>query len=55
MSLRLFLLRHGETDWNRERRHQGRTDTPLSEVGRTQAQAVARELKEHAIKAVYSS
>ena len=33
MSLRLFLLRHGETDWNRERRHQGRTDTPLSEIG----------------------
>jgi len=55
MSLRLFLLRHGETDWNRERRHQGRTDTPLSEIGRTQAEAAARELKEHPIKAVYAS
>ncbi len=55
MSLRLFLLRHGETAWNRERRHQGRTDTPLSEIGQSQAEAVARELKEHPIKTVYAS
>src|SRR5712691_719537 len=55
MSLRIFLLRHGETDWNRERRHQGRTDTPLSEIGRTEAEAAARERKEHPIKAVYAS
>ena len=39
MALRLLLLRHAETDWNRERRYQGWTDTDLSEVGRGQAEA----------------
>jgi len=55
MSLRLLLLRHGETAWNRERRFQGWTDTPLSEAGLAQAEAAARELKEHALAAVYAS
>ncbi|MCC3299066.1 histidine phosphatase family protein [Arthrobacter caoxuetaonis] len=34
---RLVLVRHGETDWNQERRLQGRTDNPLNGVGRAQA------------------
>ena len=55
MSLRLLLLRHGETAWNRERRHQGQTDTPLSAEGLVQAEAAARELKEHTFAAVYAS
>ena len=55
MSLRLLLLRHGETAWNRERRYQGWTDTPLSAEGLLQAEAAARELKEYAITAVYAS
>jgi alpha-ribazole phosphatase len=55
MSLRLLLLRHGETAWNRERRYQGWRDTPLSAAGLQQAEAVARELKEHPFAAVYSS
>ena len=55
MSLRLLLLRHGETVWNRERRYQGWTDTPLSAEGLLQAEAAARELKEYAITAVYAS
>jgi broad specificity phosphatase PhoE len=55
MSLRLLLLRHGETVWNRERRYQGWTDTPLSPEGLVQAEAAARELKEHAFAAVYAS
>jgi len=55
MSLRLLLLRHGETAWNRERRYQGWTDTPLSAEGLAQAEAASRELKEHAFAAVYAS
>lgn len=38
---RLYLIRHGETDWNRDRRVQGHTDVPLSPVGLDQAGAVA--------------
>jgi broad specificity phosphatase PhoE len=55
MALRLLLLRHGETAWNRERRYQGWTDTPLSAEGLVQAEAAARELKEHTFAAVYAS
>jgi len=55
MALRLLLLRHGETAWNRERRYQGWTDTPLSPTGLQQAEAAARELKEHSFAAVYAS
>src|SRR6266542_842465 len=55
MSLRLLLLRHAETAWNRERRYQGWTDIPLSTTGLQQAEAAARELKEHVFAAVYSS
>src|ERR1700694_5126960 len=55
MSLRLLLLRHGETAWNRERRYQGWRDIPLSAEGLVQAEAAARELKEHTFAAVYAS
>ncbi|WP_342022609.1 histidine phosphatase family protein [Arthrobacter citreus] len=41
---RLVLVRHGETDWNQERRLQGRTDNPLNGVGRAQAREAGRLL-----------
>ena len=41
----LYLLRHGETAWNTERRMQGRKDSPLTDRGRTQARAMGRVLK----------
>ena len=43
-SLQLFLLRHGETDWNAEKRLQGRTDTSLNAKGRAQAKRHGAEL-----------
>jgi ribonuclease H / adenosylcobalamin/alpha-ribazole phosphatase len=45
MGLRLFLIRHAQTVWNRDRRYQGWQDSPLSEIGRTQAEAVGRALR----------
>lgn len=54
-SLRLYIARHGETDWNVEHRLQGWTDRPLNDNGRRQAAALAESLKGVRIDAIYSS
>lgn len=51
----ILLARHGETDWNAERRWQGHTDRPLNERGLTQAHALAERLDPIQLQAVYSS
>ena len=51
----LLLVRHGETDWNRERRFQGHADPPLNDKGREQANALAQELAAEGIELVYTS
>jgi 2,3-bisphosphoglycerate-dependent phosphoglycerate mutase len=51
----LFLFRHGETDWNREGRLQGHTDTPLNTSGLAQAEALSEKLRPHRLDAVVSS
>ena len=49
------MVRHGETDWNRENRFQGHADPPLNESGRAQALALARALAGSPVAVVYSS
>jgi broad specificity phosphatase PhoE len=51
----IVLVRHGETDWNRERRFQGHADTPLNEAGRRQAVELADALRDEGLTAVYTS
>ena len=52
---RIILIRHGETEWNRLHRFQGRSDLPLNSKGHKQAQALAIALKNETITAIYSS
>ncbi|MET0503247.1 MAG: histidine phosphatase family protein [Candidatus Binatia bacterium] len=54
-TLRIYLARHGETDWNAERRIQGRTEVPLNSTGRRQAAELAGRLKGVRLDMVYSS
>lgn len=51
----LYLVRHGETDWNAARRIQGRTDIPLNDAGRAQASRAAELLARRRWDAVYAS
>lgn len=52
----LYVLRHGETDWNKQNRTQGcGNDLPLSEVGRHQAICASRRIKMLGIDAIYCS
>jgi len=41
----IYLIRHGETEWNKEGRLQGRTDIKLNQTGKTQMQSVAEVLE----------
>jgi broad specificity phosphatase PhoE len=52
---RILLARHGETEWNRLGRWQGHADPPLNELGRSQAETLAAQLRDDGVSAVYSS
>ena len=53
--VRIFLLRHGQTDWNKDKIFRGRADVPLNEHGRREAEALARHLESVRVTACYSS
>ena len=51
----VYIVRHGQTDWNHEKRFQGHFDIPLNETGKRQARALASWLSGKGISAIYSS
>ncbi|WP_248703287.1 histidine phosphatase family protein [Curtobacterium sp. MWU13-2055] len=55
MTTLLYLVRHGETDWNAQRRIQGSTDIPLNDTGRRQATEAAELLTRRQFDAVVAS
>ena len=50
-----YVLRHGQTDWNLEGRHQGQADPPLNATGWEQARSAAAQLSSIPLEAAYSS
>ncbi|WP_108250161.1 histidine phosphatase family protein [Planctomonas deserti] len=54
-SSRLFLMRHGETEWSISGQHTSHTDLPLTEAGEEQARALGRALSGHPFGLVLSS
>lgn len=53
--MRILLVRHGETQWNRERRFQGQRDIPLNATGEEQAAKVAEFLATQPLQLAFSS
>jgi len=51
----LWLIRHGETEWSKSGAHTGRTDIPLTEQGRANAEALGRLLAGHRFALVFTS
>jgi probable phosphoglycerate mutase len=51
----LIVIRHGETDWNRQHRFQGQIDVPLNAAGRAQAERLARRLASEPFDVVVAS
>jgi broad specificity phosphatase PhoE len=51
----IYLARHGQTDWNVERRMMGQTDIPLNGFGRAQAESLGKDVSELKIEHIFSS
>jgi broad specificity phosphatase PhoE len=53
--MEVVLVRHGETEWSRDLRHTGRTDIPLTEAGRREAEKLRPALADHGFARVFTS
>ncbi len=53
--IEIILVRHGETEWNRQKIFRGRADIELSETGAKQAELLAKYLSQAGVAAIYSS
>ena len=53
--MKLYIIRHGETEWNKQMKLQGRSDIPLNEYGRELAKITANALADRQFDIVYSS
>lgn len=53
--MKLYFIRHGETDWNVAKRFQGRADIPLNAEGRRLAQVTSEALKDVPFTRIYTS
>ena len=53
--MELYLIRHGETDYNKERKIQGSCDIPLNEYGRELAKVTAEGLKDIPFDVIFTS
>lgn len=53
--MNLFIIRHGQTDWNKENLFQGQSNIPLNSNGISQAEKLATSLKNEKIDIIYSS
>ncbi len=53
--MKIYLARHGETDWNKNGKIMGQTDIPLNEVGLGQAKQLSEKLKDVEFSVCYSS
>lgn len=51
----IYLIRHGETEWNRDLRFQGHQDSPLTDTGKKQAQVLALRMQGVAFDKLYAS
>ena len=53
--MKLYIIRHGETEWNKEKKLQGQSDVPLNEYGRELAKITAEALKDVVFDEIYAS